>query len=228
MIKIDCDEPWLIGCEESQIVTSELRNLGINAYSCDVQDCSGNNPEFHLKMDIFKAIELTQWKVLIAFPPCTFLTVAANKYIPNNPERWKKQVDALKFVYDLLNVDIEHICLENPVGVISSYIRKPDQIINPFYFGDNVPKKTCLWLKNLPKLIHHPEDDLFSKKTHVDPEYLEYNSQKTKSGKSKYSVYGKLGKGKGKERSKFFSGVAKAMAEQWSNYVNQYSYEKSK
>lgn len=105
--------------------------------------------------------------------------------------------------------------VKKAVGVISTYIRKPDQIINPYYFGDNVPKKTCLWLKNLPPLVHAQNDTLFETKTHVEPEYVVYNSKKSKSGKSKYSVFGKLGGGHGKTRSKTFPGIAKAMAEQW-------------
>lgn len=127
-------------------------------------------------------------------------------------------VDALKFVYKLLQSDIKHICLENPVGVISSFIRKPDQIIHPYYFGDKIPKKTCLWLKNLPLLKYNLQDNLFECKTSVEPEYIEYNSKKTKSGKSKYSVLGKLGKGKGHERSKFHHGIAEAMATQYTEF----------
>lgn len=225
---IDCEDPWLIGCEESQAVTIELRKRGINAFSCDLEDCSGGYPEWHLKMDIFEALKLANWKVLIAFPPCTYLTVAANRHMVSNPDRWEKMVEALKFVYSLMNVDIEHIAIENPVGAISTYIRKPDQIINPYYFFDNVPKRTCLWLKNLPKLVHIPQDDLFAKKTHVEPEHIIYNSNNNKSGKKRYSVHGKLGKGKGKERSKTFPGIAVAMAEQWCEYINQFSYEKTK
>ena len=115
----------------------------------------------------------------------------------------------------MINAPIEKIAVENPVGIMSTVHRKPDQIIHPFYFGDNIPKKTCLWLKNLPKLIHIEKDDLFDKKTHTTPNYIIYNSKKTKSGKSKYSVLGKLGKGKGKERSIFYQGIANAMANQW-------------
>jgi len=105
--------------------------------------------------------------------------------------------------------------LENPIGIMSTLYRKPDQIINPYYFGDTIPKKTCLWLNNLSPLIWSKEDNLFGKKTLVEPEYVLYNSKKTKSGKSKYSIYGRLGKGHGKERSVTSFFVANAMAEQW-------------
>jgi len=204
----------LLACEESQAVCIEFRKRGFEAYSCDVQKCSGEHPEWHIQEDVLKVLN-DGWDMMIAFPPCTYLTVSGNRHIPNNPDRWKKRYDALTFVYQLLNSDIEHIGLENPIGVISSYIRPPDQIIQPYYFGDPVPKSTCLWLKNLPPLVYSVGGDLFSDNTAVEPEYIEYNSAKNKSGKSKYSVFGKLGKGHGKERSKTFPGIAKAMAEQW-------------
>lgn len=200
----------LIGCEESQAVCKEFRKLGIEAYSNDIMDCSGGHPEWHLKMDIFKAINLMKWDALISFPPCTFLTVAGNRHIPSNPQRWEQRLDALKFVYKIMQSPIRCISVENPVGVISSYIRKPDQIFHPYHFGDPVPKKTCLWLKNLPELKHTKI---------VEPEYIIYKSASNKSGYSKYSIFGKMGKGHGKERSVTFPGVAKAMAEQWGEYL---------
>lgn len=214
----------LIACEESQTVTKAFREHGFEAFSNDIIDCSGDLPEFHLKMDALKAARLQNWDCIIGFPPCTYLTVAANRHIPNNPERWQKQVDALKFVYELMNLPVDHIAIENPVGVISSYIRKPDQIIHPYYFGDPVPKKTCLWLKNLPPLKFSMEDNLFESKTAVEPEYVEYNSTKTKSGKSRYSAYigtkpSTRNPENAKLRSKTFEGVAQAMALQWGNYL---------
>ncbi len=214
---------WLIGCEESQAVTIELRKLGIEAYSCDLMECSGNHPEWHLQMDVFKAIKKLKPKVGIFFPPCTYLTIAANRHVPGNPERWQKMVNALKFVYELMQADIEYMAIENPVGVISSFIRKPDQIFNPFDFGDPVPKKTCLWLKNLPLLKHTRHDNLFEAKTAVEPEYIVYNSKRSKSGTSKYSIYGAMSSGRNPEvaklRAKTFPSVAKAMAEQWTEAV---------
>lgn len=205
----------LLACEESQIVTKAFRAFGHEAYSNDIIECSGGHPEWHLQMDVFEAIKLIKPDMMIAFPPCTFLTVSANRSYVNNPKRWMERVNALVFVHELMNTDIDKIAIENPIGAISSHIRKPDQIINPYYFGDNIPKKTCLWLKNLPKLKHNAIESLFEPKTHVEPEYIEYNSKSNKSGKSKYSIPAAKMAGKSKERSKFFPGVAKAMAEQW-------------
>lgn len=210
----------LIGCEESQVVCKAFRELGHNAYSCDLQECSGGHPEWHLQMDVFTAIQMKKWDMGIFFPPCTYLTSAGNRHFPNNPARWQKRVDAMMFVYNLYNCEIERVGIENPIGVIASYMRKPDQIIHPYYFGDNVPKRTGLWLRNLPKLTYSMKDNLFENKTAVDPHYLEYNSKRTKSGKSRYSVLGKLGKNHGKERSVTFPGIARAMAEQWGSLKN--------
>jgi len=204
----------LVGCEESQTVCSELRALGHDAYSNDVIDCSGGHPEWHLKMDIFEALGLQKWDALIAFPPCTYLTVAGNRHIPCNPTRWENRLEAVKFVYSLINADVPHIAIENPVGVLSTYIRKPDQIIHPYYFGDPVPKKTCLWLKNLPVL--EPTNI-------VEPEFVMYRSKKNKTGFSKYGIQGTIPSTNNPEnariRSKTYQGIAKAMAEQWSNYI---------
>ncbi|MXN90171.1 hypothetical protein GR160_02945 [Flavobacterium sp. Sd200] len=205
----------LVACEESQAVTIAFRSKGHEAFSCDVQECSGGYPEWHIQGDALKEAYSGNYDMMIAFPPCTYLTVAANRHFVNNPERWKARYEAMLFVYDLLNAPIDKIALENPIDAISTYIRPPEQIVNPFYFGDNVPKKTCLWLKNLSPLIHSANNTLFDVKTHVEPEYLVYNSKSNKSGKSKYSVFGKQGKGHGKTRSKTFPGIANAMAEQW-------------
>ncbi|WP_053329060.1 hypothetical protein [Chryseobacterium gallinarum] len=156
----------LIACEYSGIVREAFKAKGWDATSCDIlpTEISGK----HYQGNVFDIIN-DGWDLMIAFPPCTYLTVAANRHIPNNPERWQNQTDALKFVYDLMNVDINHIAIENPIGVISTYIRKPDQIIHPYYFGDNIPKKTCLWLKNLPLLKYSLQDNLFETKTAVEP-----------------------------------------------------------
>lgn len=207
----------LVGCEESQAVTKELRRLGHEAFSNDIIDCSGGHPEWHLKMDVFEAINSHKWDAAIFFPPCTFLTVAGNRHIPCNPERWDNRLNAVKFVYSLMQCDIPHIAIENPVGVLSTYIRKPDQIIQPYFFGDPVPKKTCLWLKNLPEL----------KPTNiVEPEYVIYKSKKNKSGFSRYGIQGTIPSTNNPEnarlRSQTYPGIARAMAEQWSEYlINQ-------
>jgi len=199
----------LIACEYSRIVASQFEALGWDVTSCDL--LPAEKPGKHYIGDVFDIIN-SGWDLMVAHPPCTYLTVAGNRHIPGNVERWEKRLEALKFVYNLMNANIKHIAIENPIGVISSYIRKPEQIVQPYYWGDNIPKSTCLWLKNLPVLT-------WDKSTYVEPEYIEYNSKKNKSGKSKYSVFGKLGKGHGHERSRFFPGMAKAMAEQWTDYI---------
>ncbi|WP_185246659.1 hypothetical protein [Chryseobacterium bernardetii] len=214
----------LIGCEESQRVTESFRNLGFEAYSNDIMDTSGNHQEWHLKMDLFEAVELIKPDCLIAFPPCTYLTVSANAHYVNNPERWEKRLDAMKFVHKIMNLPIKHIAIENPVGVISSHIRKPDQIIQPWYFGDPEIKKTCLWLKNLPLLQYALEDDIYNVKTAVEPDYVLYKSKKTKSG---FTKYGKItgtnpstnNPENAKLRSKTYAGIANAMALQWGEYI---------
>lgn len=140
----------LIACEESQIVTKAFREAGFDAFSNDIIDCSGGRPEWHLKKDVFEAVNSDHWDAMIAFPPCTYLTTTANRSFLNNPERWEKRLEAVKFVYKLMNVDIPHIAIENPKGVLSSHIRKPDQYIQPYQHGHRDSKMTGLWLKNLP------------------------------------------------------------------------------
>lgn len=206
----------LIACEESQAVCIEFRKLGHEAFSCDTQPCSGGHPEWHLQMDIFEAIEkYGPFDIMIGFPPCTFLTTTANRHFLNNPVRWEKRLEAVKFVYRLMNVDIPFIAIENPKGVLSSHIRKPDQYIHPYHFGDPEPKQTGLWLKNLPLLI--PTNI-------VEPEYVLYKRKKSKTGYSKYGrITGRLSSTNNPEnakiRSKTYPGIAKAMAEQWTNYL---------
>lgn len=199
----------LIGCEESQRVCTAFREQGFEAYSCDLDDCSGNRPEWHLKMDIFDAIKLYKWAMMICFPPCTYLTVSANRSFLNNPERWKKRLEAMIFVHKLMNAPIKYMALENPVGAISSHIRKPDQYIQPYDFGHPGSKKTCLWLKNLP---------LLKPTERVSPIWI------TSSNGKRYSLdhWKTLSTNNienSKLRSKTYLGIAKAMADQWGNYL---------
>lgn len=217
----------LVACEESQRVTIELRKLGHEAYSCDIIDCSGNRPEWHVMADVMPLLpgncvfytrdgvkhEIQgRWDMIIAFPPCTYLTVTGNRWF--NIERYKEKAtkrledrkDAIKFFLSLAMADCDKIAIENPVGVMSTKWRKPDQIISPFMFGDPFEKKTCLWLKGLPLLEA-------TKVVNVPPR------TKYKSGKTMPSWYAeaiKLPKEeRSKVRSKTFPGIAKAMAEQW-------------
>lgn len=146
----------LIACEESQAVCKEFRALGHEAYSADILPCSGGHPEWHIQGDVTKILN-DGWDLMIAHPPCTYLAVSGARWLYNkdgsrNEDRYKNQEEALNFVNLLLNAPINKIALENPVSVISTHIRKPEQIIQPWMFGDEASKTTCLWLKNLPNL----------------------------------------------------------------------------
>ena len=193
----------IVGCEESQAVTIELRERGHNAFSCDLQECSGGHPEWHLQMDVFKAIKLKKWDAGIFFPDCTYLTVSANKWYKDQPprksgtlvgaERREAREKAIKFFMNLYNCEISLVSIENPIGVMSSRFRKPDQVLQPWMFGHGETKATCLWLKGLPKLT--PTDIVNGRhqKMHLLP--------KTKD--------------RAKLRSKTYKGIAQAMASQW-------------
>jgi len=201
----------LIACEFSGIVREAFKAKGHDAWSCDLlpTEIPGN----HIKADVLKHLA-ENWDLMIAFPPCTHLSVSGARHFKKKQKDGRQQ-KGINFFMQLVEAPIERIAIENPIGIMSTIYKRPDQIIHPYYFGDNYSKATCLWLKNLPLLIHNKEADLFWEKTHVKCEYIEYNSKKTKSGKSKYSHFGKLGAGKGKERSLFPPGIARAMAEQW-------------
>ena len=202
----------LLACEESQTVTKEFRKLGHEAFSCDILPSSGGHPEWHLQQDVTGLLK-EKWDMIIAFPPCTYLTVTGNrwfnidKYGERAIQRHKDREDAIKFFLMFANADCEKIAIENPVGIMSSIWRKPNQIINPYEFGDPFEKKTCLWLKGLLKL----------KPTNIvkPPKRTEF-----KSGKSMPTWYAdawKLPKDeRAKLRSKTFEGIARAMATQWS------------
>lgn len=140
----------LIACEESQEVCKAFRKLGFEAYSCDLKECSGGHPEWHLQMDVFQAIKLYKWDLMIAHPPCTFLSISGNRWMNDSihyPNRAKDRKDAIEFFLALINQDIPHIAIENPIGIMSTQYRKPNQIIQPYMFGDKAQKPTCLWLK---------------------------------------------------------------------------------
>ncbi|SDB02212.1 hypothetical protein [Eubacterium oxidoreducens] len=232
----------LVACEESQRVCTEFRRLGHNAYSCDILECSGGHPEWHFNQDVLEVIKNGggrlqngkdyyiegSWDLMIAHPPCTYLAVSGAKWYyhpddkdlpidqrrphPKFPHRAQDREDGAAFFMALANADIKYIAIENPVGIMNTRWRKPDQIVQPFHFGDSASKKTCLWLKNLPPLEHTNV---------VDPgEYIEFGSgkrlpkwysdglTKTKNAAERRTW-----------RSKTFPGFAKAIAEQWSKYV---------
>lgn len=232
----------LVACEESQRVCTELRKLGHEAYSCDIQEPSGGHPEWHILGDVLeilnpieslclgkvrKAVAFTtmddiphiiwdKWDLIIAHPPCTYLTLAGNKWFKPEfadrfPERTKQREDAINFFMQFVNADCEHIAIENPVGVMSSNYRRPDQYIEPFYFGDPEKKKTGLWLKGLPKLqptnivepvIIHCKSGANEPRWHMETMKLPPEER-------------------ARARSKTFPGIARAMASQWSDILTK-------
>ena len=229
----------LVACEESQAITKELRALGHEAYSCDLLPCSGGHPEWHFQEDVFEVIEqggrgdngelITDWDMMIAHPPCTFLAVSGARWMyhpedrdkpveerrphPMHPNRRQEQKDALDFVQRLMDAPIDKIAIENPISVISSNIRKPEQIVHPWMFGDKASKSTCLWLKNLPLL---KPTDIVEK-----GEWKEWVDKRTGKKKRQAKWYyealcnAKTDAERRTLRSKTFKGMAEAIANQW-------------
>jgi len=212
----------LVACEESQRVCLAFRERGFNAFSNDTQDCSGGHPEYHLKMDVFEAIKLKKWHCMIGFPPCTYLTYSGMMYWYDEG-RAMKRIKAAEFFMQLYEADIDFIAIENPRGIMSKIFREPSQVIHPYYFGERQLKRTCLWLKNLPVLEYHFEDNLFGEKTATifpEPNYVGL-CKKTGRVKKRYFTDALIDNKKktAKEKSKTFPSIAKAMAEQWGDYL---------
>lgn len=211
----------LVACEESQAITKAFRKLGFEAYSCDLLPSSGGYPEWHIQGDAIAEAYSGRYDMMIAHPPCTYLAVSGARWLYNkdgsrNEERYKNQAEALDFVQQLMNAPIKHIAVENPISVISSHIRKPDQIVHPYMFGDKASKSTCLWLKNLPKL---EPTDIVEKGEFV--EWVDKNGKKKRQAKWYLDA---LAKAKTPEerrtlRSKTFQGMADAIADQWSRVL---------
>ncbi|MDM1757679.1 hypothetical protein HX127_08870 [Acinetobacter sp. 256-1] len=231
----------LVACEESQAITKELRELGHNAFSCDLLPCSGGYPEWHFNIDVFEIIKhkggelqngesayVSQWDMMIAHPPCTYLAVSGaqwyyhpeDKHLPKEerrphpkfPNRAQDRDDAIAFFKALWEVDIPKIAIENPVGVISSHIGKAAQIVQPYMFGDEATKTTCLWIKGLPlleptKMVGKGERVTFSSGKSMPKWYAEA-LVKAKTPEERRNL-----------RSKTFKGMAKAMALQWAGKV---------
>lgn len=199
----------LVACEESQAVTIELRRLGHEAYSCDIQDCSGGHPEWHIKGDALELLKM-KWDMLIAFPPCTHLAVSGARHFAKKQADGRQQ-EAIDFFMRFVNADCPRIAVENPIGIMSSKYRKPNQIIQPYMFGDHARKSTCLWTKGLPTLV---ATDV------VDPgEICKGGFSKGASADCARDENGKIiawnDPRTAKIRSKTFPGIARAMAEQW-------------
>jgi len=206
----------LVACEESQAVTKHLRALGHEAFSCDILPCSGGHPEWHYQQDVFEVIE-KGWDMMIAFPPCTHLASSGARHFKQKIADGRQQ-QGIDFFMKLVNVDIDRIAIENPIGVMSTKYRKPDQIIQPYQFGDKAQKSTCLWLKNLPKL---ESTDVVDK-----GEFFEFISKKGVKKRMPMWYYKALQDAKTPQqrstlRSKTFDGIARAMATQWTSDVKQ-------
>ena len=201
----------LVACEESQAVTKELRRLGHEAYSCDIIECSGGHPEWHLKQDVIPLLK-ERWDMILAFPPCTYLTVTGNRWFNEErygnkaKERKKERRKAADFFLAFANADCEKIAIENPIGYMSTAYRKPSQIIHPWMFGDAERKATCLWLKGLPNL--EPTNI-------VEPRVIRYKNGKGTDSPWHMDTMSLPPNERAKARSKTFPGIAKAMAEQW-------------
>jgi hypothetical protein len=222
----------LVACEESQAITKEFRALGYEAFSCDLLPSSGGHPEWHIQGDVFKIIN-DGWDLMIAHPPCTFLSASGSGWLyhpddknlptqarrphPKYPNRIQDRDEAVEFVKKIYESDIPYIAIENPIGMLSSQWRKPDQIVQPWMFGDEANKSTCFWLKGLPLLM---PTDVVGK-----GEFFEWVDGK--SGKLKRQpmwYYKALSEAKTPEqrrtlRSKTFQGMAKAIAYQWSQVL---------
>lgn len=221
----------LIACEETQRVCVEFRRGGHNAYSCDIMPCRfTDHPEWHICCDVFEVIDgytnfYTQdgnihdevaacgWDLIIAHPPCIYLTVTGNRWFDKEKYGWRadqreeNRKEAIDFFMAFTKVKCERMAIENPVGCMSTHYRKPDQIIQPYQFGDPYRKTTCLWLRNLPPL----------KPTKiVEPDIYYY---KAKNGKiksdSKWRMTNVNKWNRSEVRSRTFEGIAKAMADQW-------------
>lgn len=194
----------LVGCEESQEVTKAFRAKGHEAYSCDILDCSGGHPEWHFKGDVFEAITKGHsWDIIILHPPCTALAVSGNAWYGQGMAKNDKRIEAIEWTLRLWNTATDYgakVCLENPIGVLTHYLGKP-QYIQPYQFGHKETKKTGLWLHNLEPL--KPTSDL-KEETYALPDNIRQRMH-----------YMPPSKDRGKLRSKTYPGIAKAMAEQW-------------
>jgi hypothetical protein len=201
----------LVACEESQAVTKELRDLGHEAYSCDLLDCSGGHPEWHIKGDAVKEAYSGKYDMMICFTPCTHLAVSGARHFSEKIADGRQQ-EGIDLFMSFVNAPIDKIAIENPIGIMSTKYRKPDQIIQPYFFGDKAQKSTCLWLKNLPLL---EPTDIVEK-----GEFFEFVSKKGVKKRMAMWYYKALQEAKTSEqrstlRSKTFKGIAKAMANQW-------------
>ena len=206
----------LIACEFSAIVRTEFEKKGHDAVSCDIRDSERSGK--HYKGNVLDILN-ENWDMMIAHPPCTYLSFAGNKYFNIEKygqkaiERHKEKEKAIEFFLKLWNAPINKICIENPKGYIMQKLPF-SQVVNPYFFGDKATKKTLLWLKNLPPLQHSKEQNLFSARTWIEPPPPIYTGQNNKRYFNTESISGNSEESK-KERSRFFPKIAEAMANQW-------------
>ena len=232
-MKQKSDFKILIACEESQTICKAFRKLGFEAFSCDLLPCSGGHPEWHYQQDVTEILN-QKWDLIIAHPPCTYLTTA-NSYMSRGCSKYSAEKaielrkEAVDFFMLFANVDCKYIAIENPIGVMSKIYRKPDQIIQPWQFGEPYSKSTCLWIKGLPKL----------KETSI-AEFTHYRCKCGNVFEKKYGKYGCCdypakprwknqsptgqnnvppGKDQARIRSKTFDGIAEAIATQWGSFL---------
>lgn len=219
----------LIACEESQRVCTEFRKRGHEAYSCDIIDQSGGHPEWHIMADVLPLLNgdckftttdgeeheiVGEWDMIIAHPPCTYLTVTGNRwfnidrYGDKARERIEKRKEAADFFMRFINANCEKIVVENPIGYMNTFFSKPTQIIHPYMFGDPERKSTCLWLNGLSPLT--PTNI-------VEPKIIKYKNGKGTDSEWHMGTMSLPPKERAKARSKTFPGIAKAMASQWSD-----------
>lgn len=223
----------LIACEESQRVCTAFREKGHNAFSCDILPCSGGRPEWHIQGDVlpllngdcsFKTMDGTlhhivgKWDLIIAHPPCTYLTVTGNrwfnvdKYGEKAIQRAKDREDAAEFFMSIWNANCDKVVIENPIGYMSTYFRKPDQIIHPYYFAESADdencerKATCLWMRGVAPLKYEIK---------YNPRVIQYKNGKGTDSPWHINTMGLPKDERSRLRSQTFHGIAKAMVEQW-------------
>lgn len=206
----------LVACEESQEVCKAFRALGHEAYSCDIEPCSGGHPEWHLQVDALELLKM-RWDMILAFPPCTYLTAAGavrlynSKHEIKDAERDKKGFAAAEFFWRFWEADCAKIAIENPIPLKRYKLPEYSQIVEPYMFGHPWRKKTCLWLKGLPQVM---ATDI------VVPEGLWVGSTSGRRDNTVYSRYKLKSNRDARIRAKTFPGLAKAMAEQWGGICN--------
>lgn len=225
----------LIACEESQAIANAFRERGFEAYSCDLKPCSGGHKEYHINDSCLPLINgkdfnfktedgvshnVKKWDLIIAHPPCTYLTTSGNrwfnveKYGDAAIKRINDRKEAMLFFMLFAKSDCERVAIENPIGIMNTAYRKPNQIIQPYMWGDNTVKSTCLWLKGLPNLV----PDITEKPEIKYKEWIDKNGKKKRQAIDSYSPVTR-GTDRQTKRSKTFNGIANAIADQWGKYL---------